>query len=259
MENAAKALEIAAGVLLAVMIVAVIAWFFSTISLWPQEEDDLETVEQLTKFNLEYEVYDKSAMYGVDVISCLNKAQSNNEKYAEGGSFLTGNRYGKEYYIQVKVTINSDLEESLEVYYYNASNQLTQRFDNAASEYTMGSAGFNFTDSGDIFYTGFDKNTVLGPTTNVLSGPGYLEPGVVANLYDENNLNSKTPLQTLIALSSSYMKQSVTNTSGKNLDQWASATWSTALYDLKTRKFKCDYITYSSKTGRVNEISFSEI
>ena len=80
MENAAKALGIAAGVLLAVILMSLIAYFFSNLSEWPQQQDDMESAEQLAKFNKEYEVYEKSQMYGVDVISCLNKAKSNNEK-----------------------------------------------------------------------------------------------------------------------------------------------------------------------------------
>ena len=94
MENASKALEIAAGVLLAVLIMSLVAYFFTSISEWPQQQDDEKEAEQTAKFNLEYEVYDKKGMYGADVISCLTKAENNNEKYYDGGSFLSGYKYG---------------------------------------------------------------------------------------------------------------------------------------------------------------------
>lgn len=84
MENAAKALEMAAGVMLGVILMALVTYFFTTVSSWPKNEEDIMSVDQLAKFNLEYEVYNKSMMYGVDVISCLNKVISNNEKYAQG-------------------------------------------------------------------------------------------------------------------------------------------------------------------------------
>ena len=104
MENTAKALEIVAGVLLAVIIISLIVYFFSTISEWPSQEDEMQSAEQLAQFNLEYEVYEKNAMYGVDVISCLNKARSNNQKYVEGtAGFLSGNRYGNDFTIDVYV------------------------------------------------------------------------------------------------------------------------------------------------------------
>ena len=83
MENASKALTIAASTLLGVMILVVIVYFFNNISAWPKQQDDMETAEQIAKFNKEYEVYDKKMMYGVDVIYCLNKDKSNYEKYVE--------------------------------------------------------------------------------------------------------------------------------------------------------------------------------
>ena len=78
MENAVKALEMAAGVLLGVILMAAVAYFFTQISSWPEREDEVVSSEQLAKFNQEYEVYNKSKMYGVDVLSCLNKVISNN-------------------------------------------------------------------------------------------------------------------------------------------------------------------------------------
>ena len=128
MEDAIKALEMAAGVLLAVIIMTLIAYFFSSIKNLPQEQDQSTQAEQLAKFNLEYEVYNKKAMYGVDVISCLNKAQSNNEKYViekdEHGKaldrFLAGSKYGELYSINVFVKLtNGALEETLEIYHYD--------------------------------------------------------------------------------------------------------------------------------------------
>ena len=41
------------------------------------------TEEQIVKFNQEFLTYNKSVMYGTDVISVLNKAIDNNERYAE--------------------------------------------------------------------------------------------------------------------------------------------------------------------------------
>ena len=83
MENAARALEIAAGVLIGVLLMALIVYFFKTMGEWPQQQDDMMSSEQTSKFNLEYEVYGKKGMYGVDVISCLNKAKDNNDKYLD--------------------------------------------------------------------------------------------------------------------------------------------------------------------------------
>ncbi len=146
MENAAKALEMAAGVLLGVILMALVAYFFTTISTWPKNEEDVMSVEQLSKFNLEYEVYEKTKMYGVDVISCLNKVISNNSKYAQGGAFLGGNagladyKQRENFWINVKIKLKQDktdeevsatsgikLYESIEVLHCDINNKEVAR------------------------------------------------------------------------------------------------------------------------------------
>lgn len=272
MENAAKALEIAAGVLIGVILLTVIAYFFSSISIFPQEESNRESAEQLSKFNLEYEVYDKKAMYGADVISCLAKAQSNNEKYVEGGSFITGNKYGEAYWINVYIDIDKSLSEELIVYKYDNAQKVIA-FDVAKVDgklggitpYKMSEVGFIF---GSDAYTTFNEDTELGPQSAELTGAGYINKDEVVYTYNGVEYNGQlykgatgdnTPLRNLVTFSSVNMKQTVTNNTGKDLDQWCYAEWRTALYDFKTRKFKCDDITYSESTGRVNALFFSEI
>ncbi|MBQ7410562.1 MAG: hypothetical protein IJW20_04175 [Clostridia bacterium] len=273
MENAAKALEIAAGVLLAVLIMSLIAYFFSSVRLWPEEEDSMETAEQLAKFNLEYEVFDKKAMYGADVISCLTKAQSNNEKYVAGEKYLTGNKYGEKYWINVYVNIKSDLEESLEVYYFdettagfNKQKMLLEGSDvTGSSAIKMGDVGFVFNKKDGNIYSTFDETTPLltkyeeiAPTE--LSGIEGLSTTETNKLHNGTENYDVTPLQTLVSFASTNMKQTVTNQGGQDqLKIWSSAVWTSALYDFKTRRFRCDDIKYSDITGRVNEIYFSEI
>ena len=122
MENASKALEIAAGVLLGVLIMSLIAYFLTNLGSWPEQEDSQKEMEQTAKFNLEYEVYDKKGMYGTDVISCMSKAINNNEKYYDGGSFLSGQRYGETYWVNVYLLMDSDLEEEMIVYHMQSGS-----------------------------------------------------------------------------------------------------------------------------------------
>ena len=70
MDNIAKALQIAGGVLIAVIIMSLVSYFFSSIGLWPMEQDQVEDVEQLAKFNLEYEIYDKKGMCKSNTKDC---------------------------------------------------------------------------------------------------------------------------------------------------------------------------------------------
>ena len=214
-------------------------------------------------------------MYGADVISCLAKAQSNNKKYVEGTSLLTGSKYGEAYWIDVYVNLKSNLSEELIVYCFDirdSSPTASQKIIafNTTSSYTMGNAGFIFkTDSNNRIYSKFTKDTELVNAEGELTGSGYIDytetvsvhNGIQYNgqLYNSANPNEETPLQRLISFTSSNMKQVVNNNTGIDLDIWCSAEWRTALYDFKTRRFKCDSITYSEETGRVRCMYFSEI
>lgn len=280
MENAAKALEIAAGVILAVILMSLIAYFFSSIGEWPQQQDDMESAEQLANFNLEYEVYDKSTMYGVDVISCLNKARSNNEKYIEGQGFLTGSRYDSSYLIDVYVSINEALSEDLQVYYFDeTTNTERLRVDentdpnyNNVSNKTLGAIGFknmadkasnNGTDKG--YYTTFTYETVglYNHSEELDDDPTiFMLPDTGNHIYNGRHyysLRDDIQVITLLNLAKDNPKVTMKNTNTNTLRDWSTATWTTALYDFKTKRFTCDNIEYSSSTGRVNKIYFSEV
>lgn len=276
MENASKALEMAAGVLLAVLIMTLVAYFFTSISSWPEQEDDEKSSVQTSQFNLEYEVYDKKGMYGADVISCLTKAINNNEKYYEGENFLSGQRYGETYWVNVYVHLNSDLEEQMTVYHMESEDngiyKQVLQYGNECEAYTLEEVGFKFDSKGND-YTKFRGNHKLKSALNKLSGASFIkcsqnvgDSNYYSILYEKKfdgsvDTQSYTPLQKLVATSDFNVRQIVTNNEDnkESLEAWSSAEWRTALYDLKTRRFKCDDIKYSDVTGRVNEIYFSEI
>ena len=59
MENATKALSIAANILLAVMILSVIMYMYNKIRVHPIEQEQALLIEQAEEFNRQFEVYDK--------------------------------------------------------------------------------------------------------------------------------------------------------------------------------------------------------
>lgn len=83
MENASKALVMAGGVLLAIMIIAVLMYVVQNSGQYTDREDKLDKIEQIVKFNQEYESYDKTLMRGTDVISVVNKSASYNQRVME--------------------------------------------------------------------------------------------------------------------------------------------------------------------------------
>lgn len=74
MENAAKALIIAGGILLAIMILSLLVYMLGITNTMAQAQDEKKVAEQLVAFNNEYEAYNKRVLYGVEVITVARKA-----------------------------------------------------------------------------------------------------------------------------------------------------------------------------------------
>lgn len=83
MENASKALAMAGGLLLAIIIIAVLMYVVQNTASLKKAEEDKEIAEQTTKFNMEYESYEKTLLRGTELVTLINKAIANNKKYED--------------------------------------------------------------------------------------------------------------------------------------------------------------------------------
>lgn len=114
MENASKALVMAGGVLIAIMVIATLLYAFNTFSILPESEEQSDAVKQLAEFNQQYESYNRDALYGTDLISVLNKAIDNNEKY------------GDDMYINIVFKINTNIDGQITEYIVDTSGEVKQ-------------------------------------------------------------------------------------------------------------------------------------
>ncbi len=80
MENASKALLMAGGTLLAILILTVLIYTLNASNTLAQAQDEKKLAQQTSAFNKEYEAYEKSRMYGTDVITVVNKAIDYNQR-----------------------------------------------------------------------------------------------------------------------------------------------------------------------------------
>ena len=83
MENAAKALQFAAGLLITLLIISALVYGYSRLSEIKQIEQDNERDQQSADFNLQYEVYNRSGVYGSELLSLANKIGDYNIKQAD--------------------------------------------------------------------------------------------------------------------------------------------------------------------------------
>lgn len=121
MESASKALLMAGGVLIAILIIALLVYSFGTMGGYFDTENKEELAKQLKVFNDQYEVYNRKLLRGVDVISVINKVLDNNQKYGPDeydepnylmqvkleiketvGNLQKGNTYSIEDYIKMR-------------------------------------------------------------------------------------------------------------------------------------------------------------
>lgn len=76
MENASKALLIAGGILIAILILSVLVVTINIINSNQKAQEKALATEQLVKFNQKYEAYNKKALYGTDIITLKGLAKS---------------------------------------------------------------------------------------------------------------------------------------------------------------------------------------
>ncbi len=115
MENASKALLLAAGVLIGLILLSLGLYLYNTVRAAGELKSIQLSEEQLLKYNAEYEAFDKGRMYGTDVITVLNKARNNNEKYKNDESM----------FINVQFTLKNAVQNYVDVYVFEKNGEKT--------------------------------------------------------------------------------------------------------------------------------------
>ena len=106
MENAADAIKLAGEVLIGVLLLSLVVFLFRNISSLENTKKDIEVSEEISEFNKKYLAFDKTTMYGTDVISVLGLAISNNKIQNQS---ITANPDGT-YNEKVEYSVNIEIE-----------------------------------------------------------------------------------------------------------------------------------------------------
>ena len=83
MENASKALLIAGGVLLAILVISLFVVMRGNLQQYFKAQDDVSTQEEIVAFNLEYTNYNRNNVRGNELLSLINKVIDYNERESE--------------------------------------------------------------------------------------------------------------------------------------------------------------------------------
>lgn len=98
MENMSKALLMAGGVLIAILVISLFAYMFTSMSGVFQSKEDIKYAEEIEEYNKEYLSYNRKLLRGADLISLMNKA---NDSYQRNGNV-------DEYKITVKYKLTGE-------------------------------------------------------------------------------------------------------------------------------------------------------
>ena len=85
MENASKALIMAGGILITILVVSLLVLFWNQVSDYKKTSSDAEKEAQLSTFNEQFTQYARTDLRGVDLISLVNKVINYNSKKRGAG------------------------------------------------------------------------------------------------------------------------------------------------------------------------------
>lgn len=85
MENASKALIMAGGMLLAILIVSLLIYAWSLFSDYQSSQDKLTDIEDTAKFNEQFANYDRNDVEGYELISLVNQIVDYNQRKSTEG------------------------------------------------------------------------------------------------------------------------------------------------------------------------------
>ena len=79
MENASKALIMAGGVLLGILLISLLLSVYTQMNKTQEESAKIQATKELAEFNAYYESYNKEVVYGAEILTLINKAKETNE------------------------------------------------------------------------------------------------------------------------------------------------------------------------------------
>ncbi|MGN1299399.1 MAG: hypothetical protein ACI4UE_05400 [Candidatus Scatovivens sp.] len=251
--NASQALKMAGGILIAVVIIATLTYFFRSLTPFQQQIEDIEALEQTADFNKEYEVYNKNLMYGIDLISVINKAYGNNKKYID--------EYGYSQDLKDNYLIDIELETPVTLKQTLIVNDIYDEVNGEIIEKNPSKVNVSSISPPSI------REEVKKEIANKLR----MKEEDIEKIYDDKIISGKLIVPGagndtnenmyiyIIEESVKDLKRNARNNNTDTIKIWGTATLETYAYSLKNKKFKCTGVENSKNTGRIIKMNFKEI
>ena len=244
MENASKALIMAGGMLLAILIVSLLIYAWSLFSDYQSSQDKLADIEDTTKFNEQFTNYDRDDVEGYELISLVNQVVDYNQRKSTEGQ-------NDEKFNPITVKINLVNNDNRKIFSKDSTNRLI-----SSITYTQSNAINTFKNlidtankieeefGGNDYASKIVKNydSIFLSTSQIEQEmkKGYTETQVWDNAIKKYNSLTKKTVATKSEL----------------LAKMDSALKYYEYMQFKRGVFKCTNLSYDNISGRVNKIEF---
>lgn len=245
MENASKALLMAGGILIALLVIGALVLMLNQIGDYNRSQDVNKKNSQLAEFNLDFERYlDDKGITGADVISLFNKVNDYNQKTV---NVSEGEEAEKtvDYTIKIKLTVYN-LDKFNEIYASNLFSKSSYTITNSETSYKNNELK-NALDDGKAIEAQFVSSRVL--TTDQLKQLSALYDGKDINK-SKDAINEK--YKVMINDQSASLTENQIKLIGKYREYWEFKTAKFKPYNDSTNGIKA--IGYANN-GQINEIN----
>lgn len=235
MDNAAKALLIAGGILIALLIISVMVFGLSSITEFAKSNEEKTRNQQIMEFNNEFKKYDRDNVRGTDILSLINRVIDNNKN----SEFKKANETYQAIQLTIKIPTNK----------YN--NTYMGRFKNEESDtnFINGTYTITGTTAGDI-------QTLL---TNI-KGYEDLYAGGNAAIMENLVSNISTIVSDTDEALNKYNSIAKKKITGTGTEEWRKAKEAISNYYqfvyFKRARFNCTKLEYNNETTKISNIEF---
>ena len=229
MENASKALIIAGGVLVAILLISLIVAFRGQLSEFMGAKDNVQEFEQVSEFNKQFDVYYRDKVYGSEILSLVNKVNDYNKKYSATGDYIPLNIQ-----INLKKTLKVVVDNK-ETEIFNSKITYTEGFNSTTKKYITGI-------STKVKLMEDKENNAAKIKTYTTSDNKKIQSSIASlSGYRDNEINQLFKGSTLTSLKNSINEY---------------RRWHTVYINFKAMQFKADKFDYDKTSGRITLMSF---
>ncbi len=242
MENATKALTIAASVLIAVVILGALLLTFNSLSSYQSTNTKNIRDAQVLEFNNQYEIFNRKEVRGSDLYSLLNKVVDYNRRKSTD---VENKEYDEGTYIAYKsMTVSYDLKNKNKEFTYDGTSRI----------FIQNNMTVNLTTSTINQFTQLVTKKV-NEIEQIADEDGLQNLVVgIPNLFDKGTTWEQ---ETAIKLWNNNAKRKVKEYEELNTDSNKNAIYTYYEFiQFKRAIFKCTNVGYDDGTGRIISMSF---